>query len=219
MLNATALYQIAYDAHYKLKNYSVAHALYQELVDLYPTTEEAMYAKTQIGNIIAQVGGNFIDSTSYFMQVEIAKKIADGENIQIEYGDTISEEKRQVLEQRRFISECKSSMLLSTGYSFDGYEIVKYIDVVFKEKFVGIGLKTAILNIADGFASLTGSEFLAMGDRLQEIKLELRDEMINEAANKGANALIGIDFESSAVGGAVFLVSMTATLVQIVKKA
>ncbi len=108
-------------------------------------------------------------------------------------------------------------MKLTTGYDFQGYVITDYKDVIFDEMIVGIGFKKALLSAVDNFISEVGGyEATQMVERLNEVKMKLRNRVIEKAEKKGANALIGIDFESSKIGD-LFMVSMTATAVVIEK--
>ncbi len=108
-------------------------------------------------------------------------------------------------------------MKLTTGYDFQGYFITEYIDVFFDEMLVGIGFGKALLSSIDNvFSSLSGGEATAMIEKLNNVKAELRKRVISKAERAGANALIGIDFESSRLGE-LLMVSMTATAVKIEK--
>ena len=62
---------------------------------------------------------------------------------------------------------------------------------------------------------MLGEEYTAISERLKEIKGTLRERVKRQAAKLGANALIGVDFESSAFSGSAIMVSMTATAVTI----
>ena len=108
-------------------------------------------------------------------------------------------------------------MKLTTGFDFQGYFITEYLDVIFDEMLVGIGLGRAITSSIDNWlSSLTGGEATEMVDKLNDAKSNLRQRVISKASRLGANALIGIDFESSRLGNLI-LVSMTATAVKIDK--
>lgn len=139
MLNSCRLYEIAYNAHYKLKNLKSAYSLYQQLINLFPVSEESEYAKAQMNNIESMIGRDFLNESAYLLEIEKAEKIANGENIQIEYGEALSEARKNYIEKKQL----RNGIMLTTGYSFDGCEVEKYIDVIFCEKFVGFGLKTS----------------------------------------------------------------------------
>lgn len=108
-------------------------------------------------------------------------------------------------------------MKLTTGYDFQGYFITEYLDVIFDEMLVGLGFGKSIMSGLDNiFSALVGSEATEMVEKLNKVKEQLRDRVIGKAKRLGANALIGIDFESSKLGDLI-MVSMTATAVKIDK--
>lgn len=108
-------------------------------------------------------------------------------------------------------------MKLTTGFDFQGYFITEYIDVFFDEILFGIGLGKGFISSIDNIlSSLSGSEATEMVEKLNDVKSELRRRVITKAQKAGANALIGIDFESSRLGD-LLMVSMTATAVKIEK--
>lgn len=108
-------------------------------------------------------------------------------------------------------------MILTTGFDVQGYFITEYIDVLFDEMLVGLGFGKSILSGLDNFVSaLTGSEATEIIDKLNTVKTQLRNRLIKEAQRRGADALIGIDFESSRLGDLI-MVSMTATAVKLDK--
>lgn len=131
--------------------------------------------------------------------------------------DIVSRWKKYRLEFESENASRVASFKLTTGYDFQGYTITEYCDVLFDEILVGLGLGRSILaNIDNNISALTGNEATAMVNKLNEVKRLLRTRIINKAATLGANALIGIDFESSKLGDLI-MVSMTATAVKIEK--
>ncbi|MBO4845106.1 MAG: heavy metal-binding domain-containing protein [Lachnospiraceae bacterium] len=106
-------------------------------------------------------------------------------------------------------------MILTTGHNLEGYVITEYIDVIFDELLVGIGFKKGLTSTIDNvISSFTGTEATEMIERLNTVKAALKYRVIRKAENLGANALIGVSFESSRIGELV-MVSMTATAVKI----
>ncbi len=129
-------------------------------------------------------------------------------------------ERREKRKQLSFLEKQLrlNSFLLTTGVSFEGYEIVEYIDVLFDEILVGLGFGKSIISSLDNFVSaLSGSEATTMIDKLNEVKGLLKKRLIQKAVDLGANAILGIDFESSKIGDLI-MVSMTGTAVFIQKK-
>ena len=106
-------------------------------------------------------------------------------------------------------------MILTTGHDLEGYVITEYIDVIFDELLVGIGFKKGLTSTIDNvISSFTGTEATEMIERLNMIKAALKHRVIRKADNLGANAIIGVSFESSRIGE-LLMVSMTGTAVKI----
>lgn len=106
-------------------------------------------------------------------------------------------------------------MILTTGHNVEGYVITEYIDVIFDELLVGIGFKKGLTSTIDNvISSFAGTEATEMIDRLNTVKAALKYRVIKKAENLGANALIGVSFESSKLSELV-MVSVTATAVRI----
>ena len=92
------------------------------------------------------------------------------------------------------------TILMTTGIGFEGYRVVQYLGVISKEVIFRNGvfktLDAAFTNITDRMTfkvtELTGStELIANGKRYLMQKFE------DDVRRKGANAALGIDFESS----------------------
>ena len=106
-------------------------------------------------------------------------------------------------------------MILTTGHDLEGYVITEYIEVIFDELLVGIGFKKGLTSTIDNvISSFTGTEATEMIERLNMIKAALKHRVIRKADNLGANAIIGVSFESSRLGE-LLMVSMTGTAVKI----
>ncbi|NSW54300.1 MAG: heavy metal-binding domain-containing protein [Anaerolineae bacterium] len=209
MLSANELYKIAYDIHYKKKNFSVAYAIYSEIVNHYPNSEQAKYAVVQKNNITSAKNIVLNSSDDIF---QLARKVINGEQVEIE-PENLTEEEIKMYKKRQLVN----SMLLTTGFDFQGYKITAYHDVIFDELIAGMGILTSLKSIGNSFASLTGEELSALSERLNELKTTLKDRVIRKAIDMGANALLGIDFESSVINSGTIMVSITATAVTIEK--
>lgn len=110
-------------------------------------------------------------------------------------------------------------IMMTTTPAFEGYRIVEYKGIVFDETITGIGIKTTFKSFGDIFASFTGEQMHAVTERINELKSELISRLGSKAASLGANAIVGIDFESttSANGSASIMVSANGTAVVIEK--
>ncbi len=109
------------------------------------------------------------------------------------------------------------NIIMTTSHSFEGYRITEYKGIIFDETISGIGLKTAFKGIGDMFASLTGDQMYAVTNRINDLKIDLINRMKTKAAAAGANAIIGLDFESTLPGGNTIMVSANGTAVIIEK--
>lgn len=129
-------------------------------------------------------------------------------------GDT-EEQIAKNIEKRQQIEAALKGMLLTTGNVFEGYKIIKYIDVYFDEIVFGMGFTKSLSASIDNLqAAFYGEEATVVTKRLNEVKNILKERLMEKAVENGANALLGIDFESSSIGD-LMMVSMTATAVVI----
>ena len=135
-------------------------------------------------------------------------------------------EQKEYEERKRALSQISSlekqyklnTFIMTTGCSFEGYVVTEYIDVLFEEILVGLGLGKAIASSFDNFFSaVAGSEATTMTSKLNQIKDQLKTKLIRKAVDLGANAMLGVDFESSKLGDLI-MVSMTGTAVRVEKQ-
>ncbi len=94
--------------------------------------------------------------------------------------------------------------MLTSGFNFEGYKIVKYLDVVSGETVLGTGMFST-LNAS--FSDIFGEESSSYGKKLKEARNSAKKKVIYESTALGGNALIGIDIE---------YVTFTADLVGVV---
>ena len=108
-------------------------------------------------------------------------------------------------------------IIMTTTSSLEGYRVKEYKGIIFDETITGVGLKTTFKSFGDMFASLTGDQMYALTNRMNELKRELINRLGTKAAAQGANAVIGIDFESTMPGGSAIMVSAHGTAVIVEK--
>lgn len=120
-------------------------------------------------------------------------------------------------QQQQHINKLKEesrNILLTTGYNFEGYNIIKYHGIVTGESVIGTGIFSS-LNAE--FADTFGNESTSYNKKLSQARELAKERAIFEAINSGGNAIIGINFNyinfSSDKIGAVF----TGTCVTIKK--
>lgn len=108
--------------------------------------------------------------------------------------------------------------IVSTTHQLDGYIITEYLDVIFEESIFGISISTGIKGIGDMFKGWTGERLNAISDRIEEVKKEVKDALIDKAIKLGADAIVGLDIETTRnLNDGTIGVSISGTAVRIVK--
>lgn len=105
-------------------------------------------------------------------------------------------------------------MIHSTTPSIDGKQITKYYGVVTGEAILGANI------FKDIFASIrdvVGGRSAAYEEELRKARTIAFEELSQEAADFGANAIVGIDIDYETVGaqGGMLMVSVSGTAVTI----
>ena len=104
-------------------------------------------------------------------------------------------------------------MLLSTTHMISGKKIVKHLGFVrgntIRARHVGRDIMAALRN-------MVGGEISDYTKMMAESREQSIDRMIEEAENKGANAIVGVHFTTSMVmqGASEFLAYGTAVVVE-----
>ncbi len=119
-------------------------------------------------------------------------------------GKTVEERKREFeekgIEEARQIIEEKKKMILSSCQSVDGYYAKEQLGLVFGECYFRSGiLKTLSANLEDIVDAnrLRATELSGSAKMVQNARDYAINKMKDEAYKRGANAIIGIDAESS----------------------
>lgn len=102
------------------------------------------------------------------------------------------------------------SHMLTTGYSFHGYKITKYINIVQSEIVLGTGF---LSEISATVTDTLGISSATMANKLSEAKYEVQYKLIRKSIKSGANATIGIDFDITTLRNNILVVSATGTAV------
>ncbi len=104
-------------------------------------------------------------------------------------------------------------MLVVTTPNIEGKRVTRYIGLVTGETILGANI------VRDFMASITdiiGGRSAAYEESLKEAKRIAMDEMMNEAAAQGANAILSVDIDFETVGqGSMLMVSLSGTAVVI----
>jgi uncharacterized protein YbjQ (UPF0145 family) len=103
-------------------------------------------------------------------------------------------------------------MLLSTTSTLDGKPIAKYHGLVTGEAILGANV---FRDLFAGIRDIVGGRSAAYEKELRRAKDIAIQEMVEQAAALGANAIIGIDldYETVGQGGSMLMVSANGTAV------
>lgn len=192
METAKELYEKAYELHYKKENVAFAYYIYKKIINEYPNEPEARYANSQLANIESIPGFNPTSINKY-----------------------VKEEANAYKSENKKIRENINTMLITSGFNFEGYIIKEYIKFISSEVVLGMG---AFQGFTAAISNLAGTESNALKDKLNEAKNIVNDAIINQAANLGANAIIGVDIDYTMFGGELLGVIMSGTAVIVDKK-
>lgn len=103
----------------------------------------------------------------------------------------IREYKEQMYEQESNKYKMKSHML-TTGYSFERYEIVDYKGIISGQVVLGTGF---LSELTASFSDFFGTESNAFSDKLEKAKDAAMEKLIEKSISVGGNGIIGVDFD------------------------
>ena len=104
-------------------------------------------------------------------------------------------------------------MLLTTTTNIQGREITQYFGIVSGETIIGANL---FKDFFAGIRDIVGGRASSYESVLREAKESALQEMSDQAARMGANAVIGIDLDYETVGanGSMLMVTAAGTAVR-----
>ena len=104
-------------------------------------------------------------------------------------------------------------MLLTTTPNIQGREITQYFGIVSGETIIGANL---FKDFFAGIRDIVGGRASSYKSVLREAKESALQEMSDQAARMGANAVIGIDLDYETVGanGSMLMVTAAGTAVR-----
>ena len=87
-------------------------------------------------------------------------------------------------------NEAVSKVLITSGYSFEGYRIIKYSGYISGDDVTQIPRSTSLLG-----AGTDGKMGSNLTDALVKIRIQALKELKEAAVAMGCNAVIGVDFD------------------------
>ena len=105
-------------------------------------------------------------------------------------------------------------MIITTTNDLPGYEVDEILGEVF-----GLTVRSRNLGsqLGAGFKSMLGGELKGMTKALVESRTQVIERMVEEAEAKGANAILGMRFDTSEMGGTWTEICAYGTAVRIQK--
>jgi uncharacterized protein YbjQ (UPF0145 family) len=106
----------------------------------------------------------------------------------------------------------ESPMLLSTTPTLEGKRILEYHGVVSGDAIIGVNIfRDLFARVRD----IIGGRAAGYEKALQEAKAAALADMADEAREKGANAVVGIDLDYETVGESMLMVAASGTAVTV----
>lgn len=138
-----------------------------------------------------------------------------GKEYIINYTDSIINKKKNVFETEEKYNQLVKDLKITTTNSIKGYDVKKYLGIISKSTFLGIGT----FEFGDiGQSVWHGMESETFSDKLEQAKNSSINKMINEVIKRGGNAIIGVTFDYINFGTDMIGVVANGTVVEIVKQ-
>ncbi|HVS70242.1 MAG TPA: YbjQ family protein [Phycisphaerae bacterium] len=90
------------------------------------------------------------------------------------------------------------SMPVTTTFTIEGYRIVKYLGVV---RGLIVRAPTISQGILGGLKSIVGGQIGAYSQMCEQARQQAYDLLIDHARAVGANAIVGLCYDASEIGG------------------
>jgi uncharacterized protein YbjQ (UPF0145 family) len=105
-------------------------------------------------------------------------------------------------------------MIVSTTPNVDGKSVVEYLGIVSGEAILGANI---LKDFGAVFRDITGGRASKYEEELRKAKQIALDEMIEQANQLGANAILSVDldYETIGSGSSMLMVSTSGTAVKI----
>lgn len=131
----------------------------------------------------------------------------------------ITNESKEKAERAQNIEEnfydLEKAFKVTTGYDFEGYQIVDYKGIVSGDIVLGTGF---ISEFAASWSDAFGTTSNTFAGKMKTAKQKALKQLMANAMITGANAVIGIDFDYTMFGNNMLGVSANGTAVIIRKK-
>lgn len=177
-------------------------------------TSYKKYLVEKIVNSSNPYGANIVKEAIEKIDAE-KNEWLDSERRKAELLQRQNEERQQnLIRQQEWLKKQKAEFLLTTGYNFDGYTIVKYLNITHGEVVLGTGFMS---ELSASVNDLMGTTSSTLEGKLSKAKKIAQERLIANCLNEGANAVIGVDFDITTLHNNMIVVSANGTAVFIEK--
>lgn len=174
------------------------------------------------------LSGNIEEYVNNYKEFAIQQKVKKEieHKKQLEYEKQMQEIKERIKKEKLLEEEQKraeelekhrllENMFSTTGFDFEGYNIVSYKGVVGGQVVLGTGF---LSEFKASFADFLGNESDKFAEKLEKAKEAAMRRMTVNAMKRGGNAIIGIDFDYITFPNNMIGVVANGTAVVIEKK-
>ena len=89
-------------------------------------------------------------------------------------------------------------MLISTTFEIEGYHVAKYLGLV---RGITVRSPTIKQGLLGGLKNIVGGQIGAYTEMCEQARQQAYDAMVAHATQLGANAVVGVRYDASDVGG------------------
>ena len=130
------------------------------------------------------------------------------------YSRAKKEEIQRAENEKKDLDYREKTHMVTTGFQFEGYEIVSYLGIVAGEVVLGTGF---LSEFTSSFADFFGVQSGMFEEKLETARHAAMDKLIKKSAALGGNAVIGIDIDYNMFSNNVIGVIANGTSVVIRK--
>lgn len=133
----------------------------------------------------------------------------------LSFGEALEQQIQLEEKEQSELLQKESAHKLTTGNSFDGYRIAKYLGIVSGDVVIGTGF---IADTLANFSDLFGAKSQKYADKMIAAKEAAVKKMIYASLNKGGEAIVGVSFDYITFAGRDLIgVSVNGTSVKLEK--
>ena len=150
---------------------------------------------SECGNLLSDAKNGEEEACKKISEVKMSisnKKVVGYINEILRNAEKKIEENKAAKKEKERITAVFNSLLVTSGYNFEGYKITEYKNMVSGECALGTGF---LSEFSASVSDLFGSSSSAFSEKMYTAKEEALKIMKNRCAQLGCNAIIGVDYD------------------------